>query len=292
MAEAVHMGAGGFSVPPVPDGAQVHQRTTEAPPPAGAQQPGFVPPAPPAPAPAAGTFTQEQVQAMIAEALAKAQAPAPAPTPAAPALNPAATITAPAELATASDPVLSSMTAMFTGSAQGIDITRALGNALTHGDARLIDVAYIREKGGANAEHLVTLAQGIISRVEQQAAEGAKAVHAEAGGEQQWNVAVAAFNTHAPAHQKLVIRNMLDSGNPESIKAAAKSVVEFARSSGQVPVAPGLVHAGAGGAGAAQALDKHGFQQALRQLSPNSPGYEQARAELFQRRALGKSLNM
>lgn len=296
MAEAVHMGAGGFAVPPIPDGAQVHERSGNSPPPAAAQVPGFVAPPAPAPAAPAGTFTAEQVQAMIADALKQAQpqAAAPAPSAAPAALAPAAAINTPAELTAATDPVLSSMTAIFTSTVTGLDISRALGNALTHGDPNLIDVAYIREKGGAQADHLLTLAKGIIGRVEAQAQEGVRAVHAAAGGEAQWNASVGVFNTSAPAHQKLVVRQMLDSGNPEMVQAAAQTVVEFAKNSGMVPVAPGLVQAGAAALGSAQGLSKADFQRELLALKgrANQPGYEQARAELYQRRSLGKQLGM
>jgi len=184
------------------------------------------------------------------------------------------------------------MTAMLTSSTAGLDINRALGNALTHGNAALIDKAYIIEKGGAQAAHLIAIAEGIVARVEAQAAEGAQAVYAVAGGEQQWNVAAAAFDKGAQPHVKQVVKQMLDSGNAESAKAAAQMVLDHAKASGLIPVAPGLVHAGAGGAGGASGLDKIGFQAELRKLNANAPGFEQARADLFQRRTLGKSLGL
>lgn len=288
MADAFQVPTAG-GIPPLPPGGS--ERGQHAPPPPAAQP--FAPPpsANAGPAPTTG-FTQADIDAAVAAALA-GKAPAPAPAPAAPvALSPAAAISTPQELSTATDPVLTSMTALLTTSAVGLDLTRAIGNALTHGNAALIDKAYIAEKGGAQAAHLIAIAEGIVARVEAQATEGAAAVHSIAGGEQNWNTAAALFNATAPAHQKLVIKQLLDSGNRESINAAAQTVIDFATASGKLPQAPGLIQAGAAGGGAAQGLSKLDFQAELRKLNAQAPGFEQARADLFTRRSLGKQIGL
>jgi hypothetical protein len=285
MAENVPVG--GFNVPSVPAGAQVNERSQPA---AANMQPGFVPPA--APAGQGGTFTQADIDAAVAAATRQPAAPAVPAAQIAPLVPGAAIHRPPTELTTANDPVLSSMTAVFTSVGGDVDLDRAVGKALMYGDASLIDLAYLTEKGGANAAHLTVMAKAIVERVQAQAEAGAQAVFAVAGDQAQWQAAAAVFDQSAPAHTKLVIKQMLDSGNPQAISAAAKSVVEFAQSSGQLVQRPGLVQAGAAQLSSAQGLDKVGFQAELRKLAPNSRSYEADRAQLFQRRSLGKSLGL
>lgn len=289
---AVSVPTNGFGVPPVPAGAT----TNEGRPPASSMTPGFVSqpaaPAPAAPAaaaqPTAGTFTQADLDAAVKAALAGTAAPA-APT-GAPTITPGAAVNV-GELSTATDPVLKSMTDMFTASGTGIDLDRAIGKALVYGDAALIDIAYLTEKGGANAANLSIMAKAIVSRVVDQAAAGEQAAFAAAGGKAQWQAAAGVFDQKAPAHTKLVVKSMLDSGNPELIAAASKTIVEFASGSGFVPVAPGL-QAPTSGGGGVQALDKNGFQAELRKLNANSPSFEQDRQALFVRRHMGKKLGV
>lgn len=276
----------GFNLPAAPAGVQVHERSA---PTAANMQPGFVPPAA-APAVQGGTFTQADMDAAVAAARGT---PAPAAAPAAvEALVPGAAINRPADLSTANDPVLSSMTDVFINIGTGIDMDRALGKALTHGDASLIDLAYIAEKGGAQANALTALAKGIVERVQAQAEAGAQAVYSAAGDKAQWTAAASVFDQSAPAHQKLVIKQMLDSGNPAAIAAAAQSVVEFAKASGLVINKPGMVNAGAATANAGQALSKADFQAGLQKLNTNSRTFAAERETLFQRRSLGKSLGL
>ncbi len=291
MAENVPMN--GFGVPPLPTTAQ--PSGNPQPPSAASMQPGFVTPpaapaaaqpAAPAAAPAGATYTQAQVDAIIAASLGGAAAPA------APQVNPGAGITPPQLTAGASDPVLSSMTAMLTASAPGLDIDRAIGKALAYGDPALIDLAYMGEKGGANAQHLIVMAKALVERVQVQAAAGEQAVFAAAGGKDAWHAAAGVFDKNAPAHVKQVVKMMIDSGNASQMEAGAKMVVDFGKNSGLMPTAPGLVHAGAGGAGTAQALSREEFQTLHFKLNPNDRDYNLQRDQLLQRRQLGKSLGM
>lgn len=293
----------GFSVPPVPGNATQHSREAgplSPPPPSNQQVPGFVTPAPQAQQPAPQGLTTEQIAAMYAAQTGQ-QPPAVPPTPPAPqrpvppVVPPTPVPQAPAvspELASdvGTDPLLVSMTSILSTSVPGLDLDRAIGKAIEFGDTRLIDMAYLREKGGANAAHALALAEGIVQRVQAQTNEATQAVYSVAGDQAQWQAASAAFNASAPQHMKVVIATLLDSGNKDSIKAAAQTVVDFARGSGFIATPGQFINAGATGGNAAQALDKVGFQEALRKLDKNSRTFEQDRAELFARRGLGKSL--
>lgn len=271
MAEAVAVPVSGFNIPALPASS--------------AQSPGFVPPAA---TPPSGnepqTFTAAQVAEQIAAAVAKAQ-PAPAPVQAAPA-------PAPANLSVDSgaDPVLSSLTSIFAQIGGGLDIERALGNALSRGDASLIDTAYINEKGGAQAAQAATLAKAIVDRVASQTALTTAAVFETAGGQAQWAAASAVFDKNAPAHLKVVIAGLLESGNPTSIKAGAQSVMDYVKHNGLV-MNPAQLISSSANVGGAQALSKDEFQNALFKLDKNSRTYLEDRNSLFARRAVGKQVN-
>jgi hypothetical protein len=252
-------------------------------------QPGFVPNAGQTQQPAATGLTADDIKALIAQAMPQApQAPAPAATP------PAAAVPAPAEFSFAedsnSDPVLSSLTKIMVNTAPTLDLDRAIGKAISYGDPKLIDLAYIKEQGGANAEQLAVLAKSMVERANTKANEAQASVFSVAGGQPAWQAASAAFNQNAPQHLKVVVAKLLDSGDSNAIKAAAQTVVDFAGNKGLVPAPGQFLGAGANAANAAQALDKAGFQQELRKLDPNSRTFQQDRDALFARRQLGKNM--
>lgn len=171
----------------------------------------------------------------------------------------------------------------------GLDLNRAIGNAIQHGNPALIDNAYIAEKGGASAAQLAVIAKSLVERVQHQSQAAVSAAHTAAGGADQWVAASTAFNASAPAHLKAVVGQMLESGNPGAVQSAAQMVVDFAKQGGLVPTNAGLIGSGAG-PNAAQALDKAAFQEALRKLDPNAKDYLKQRDDVFYRRQLGKNI--
>lgn len=279
----------GFGVPPIPGNAQ-QSGTPPAPAPAPPGPQGFQ--LPPAVPPAPGGFTQADIDKAVAAAIAAKPATPAAPAPAvpqAPLGNPAAALDI--ADAAASDTLLNSLTQTFTALGNGVDINRAIGHALTLGNPALIDNAYLAEKGGAHAAQLQALAASIVGRVQEQTKAAESAVYAAAGDKANWDAAAAAFNLKAPAHLKAVVAKLLESGNPEAIGSGAQYVLDYARQQGLVPQAASLVQGGAGVA-SAQALTKDQFQDALFKMDKNARGYEQARADLFARRQVGKQLGI
>lgn len=280
----------GFNVPPAPADAVQHSRESgrsgEARNPAD-MVPGFVPPQPapqpqqPAaqPAPAAAPAVDPTIAALLAalggNVAPAAQAAAPAPA-AAPAYAPGA-----------GDPVVSSLSGILTGA--GVDVSRAIAKAVEYGDASLIDKAYIASVGGANSAHLTQLAESLVAHAGRESEAAEASCYAIAGGAQNFRSAVAVFNQSAPDHLKTVITTMMDSGVRAQSDAGAKLIVEFARGNGGLVQPAGLV-TGSAMPGAEAALSKEQFQAELGKLDKNSRGYEQARGELFGRRAMGKKL--
>jgi len=266
------------------------------PPPANEQTPGFV--VPPAGTPVAGTppaaptAAQPDMASAIAALTAALQTNS-APAPEAQATTPPATGSLNTyDVSSIDDPILKSMATVMQTVGKGIDMDRALGKAIENGRIDLIDSAYLREAGGANAEELITIAKGIVQAVEAKGQQVTKDSHALAGGEPLWNASLAAFNTKAPQGLRIVIAQMLDSNQDNLVKAGTKMIVEFGKTSGTVPTANPLLQSGASAMPQAQALDKVGFQEELRKLNPQARDFEQRRGELFSRRDLGRKLGM
>ena len=190
------------------------------------------------------------------------------------------------DTATIDDPIIRSMATMLKIVSKDMDVNRAFAKALDSGDASLIDVAYVTEKGGENAAHILEVAKGIVKAIDDKGKALTSEVHSIAGGQEQWAASAAVFNQSAPEHLKITIKQMLDSAKPELVKAGARIVAEFGRSTGQLPqVGKGLVSGATGVAGSG--LSKAGFQTELAKLNPQSSHYEDQRAALFTRRQAG-----
>lgn len=279
----------GFIEPP--QGNTIVGGASNVPPPN--MQPGFiVPPVAPAPteaapaAPVAGSQDQSGLQAAIAALTAQLQSNTPVES-----TSPVGDLNK-FDVAGIDDPILRSMATVMQTVGKGVDLDRVLGKAIESGRVDLVDSAYLRDVGGENAEQLITIAQGLVQAIEAKANAVTASVHALAGGEAGWSNSVAAFNTNAPQELRMVVAQMLDSKKDNMIQAGAKLVLEFSKASGTLPnINPGL-RAGAAGAPQGQALDKEGFQDALRKLNPNDRSFNNARQDLFSRRALGRQMGL
>lgn len=189
------------------------------------------------------------------------------------------------------DPILKSMATVLKTVGKDVDLDRAIGRAISEGRVDLIDVAYLKEKGGVNSNELITIAQGLVQAVQAKGAAVTDSVHKLAGGEAQWDAGVAAFNAQAPQELRMVVAQMLNSHKENLIQAGAKLVVEFSKNSGALPNVNAGITAGASSLPAAQALSKVEFQEELRKLNPQDRAFESQRKELFARRSLGRQLN-
>lgn len=275
----------GFNVPGAPEGAVQHSREQNRPANPAEMVPGFVPPQPapatqpaaqPAPAAPAAPAADPTIMALLAALSGKADTPAHTPAPAA---------AVPAS--TSADPVVASLSNILTGS--GVDVQKAIAKAVEYGDVSLIDKAYIASVGGANAAHLTQLAESLVAHAGRESEAAEASCYTIAGGQANFNAAVAVWNKSAPAHLKSIIDTMMDSGVRSQSDAGAKMIVEFAKGNGGLVQPAGLITAGAA-PGAEAALSKEQFQAELHKLDKNARGYEQARGELFGRRAMGKQL--
>ena len=171
-----------------------------------------------------------------------------------------------------------------------LDIERAVGNALRLQDASLIDTAYLREAGGAQADVLIQAAQSIVELSGAESQANIEQVYSLAGGQANWDAAVAAFNQTASAAMKRVVVGMIDSPKRADILEGARFIMSFAQDSGATVQNAELVQVGAGGRGdpGVRGLDKASFQKALTSLDPNDAEYASKRQDLIRLRYIGR----
>lgn len=234
------------------------------------------------------------------KAAANAPAPATAPTPA-PTPEPAKVQTpgevnesvSMADAARGSDPVLDSMLTVFDHGAKGLDRSRALGNALSRSDASLVDVAYIREVAGDQADALIAVAKSIVTHATASVAAVESAILTAAGGQASWDAAAAAFNKTAQPGMKSYVASEMGSGNRDRILAAAALVTEHAKSSGLVPDQGQHITPGGGGQpGNGSALSKAEFKTELAKLDKRDRNYDTLTKALFERRVRGANAGL
>lgn len=239
---------------------------------------------------------QEQEQAPVSEdikALIAALSQKPAettPEPGAETATPSATDEVSALGAAYADPATAPMVRVFKAAAPGLDLERAVGKAVAHGDLSLIDEAYIKEKGGKGAQDLLSIAQALVEQVNHSAVALQDEVYATAGGEENWDASVAVFNKEAPAHLRTVVKKMADSPDRSAVLAAAQYVIEFGAQHGVTTTKGNQMRGNPSETGAGNALDKKTFQQELLKLNPNSRDYADQYNQLIQRRSVGKRL--
>lgn len=258
--------------------------------------PGFNPPA--------GTpvVTSQTIPALQAPAQAPAQPQAPAApqVPAAPQATPELVALAGVptsnlrdfDIGEIDDPLIKSTASILLASSPDLDLDRALAKAIQFGRADLIDEAYLKEKGGTNADNLITIAKSLVTQIANVADANEKAVYDIAGGEANWSTAVTAFNQFADPAQRKTIADLLDSGKPQFVQYAAQTVMAFSKQSGAVPFTGQQVQTGAASVAASQGLSKAQFQAELAKLNRNAPDYAEQSNVLLGRRQLGKQLGL
>ena len=143
-------------------------------------------------------------------------------------------------------------------------IMESIEKALEHGDVGLINVANLGALTPEQAQRATQLAQMAYQHTQTEISNMQQAVYAAAGGEAQWNSAIAAFNASATDEAKGYVAYLAD--NAGNAKAAAEYVTKYVRGAGlttQVQQAP---IQGGTGAPVAQGLDKQSYSNGIHSL--------------------------
>lgn len=167
--------------------------------------------------------------------------------------------------------------------------------AMKYDDVNLIDKTSLTQGlNPAQAAQAEALANAMYQNAQQERAAVKQTAHQMAGGEEQWNSAIQAFNTHAPKHIKAAVLAMEQSG---AIKEAVEFIVSQVQSYGVVNSTQGnLVAPSGGAANTSAAMSAADFQKAVGALhlkagnALHAPRSEHALElqQLQQRRELGK----
>ena len=159
----------------------------------------------------------------------------------------ASTVDALGELA--SDPQLKPVGEFLIQKLGDADPERAFGNAIKYGDPEMVDLAYLREKLGADAESVAELAKSLFTSVQAKAEAAVNELYTAHGGEASVRQAIQFYNAKAGADERAAMAQLLDSGNKASISYAMKQIMDFATKGGGVRVqAPGVMPVGQPGA--------------------------------------------
>lgn len=170
------------------------------------------------------------------------------------------------------------------------DIDRATSKAIEYGDPNLIDVQFLKERFGADADSAIELTKAVIEYSATETERLIQDVYNSAGGKEAWAQSVSLFNSVAPKSMVNVIRTMLDSGDVNSIREASKAIVDFASNSGAMVAKSGTRIQAGGGISNSQGLSAEEFREERGKLNPNSRNYEEQYYSLMERRKLGKQL--
>lgn len=145
------------------------------------------------------------------------------------------------DLESLGDEFISAQVGLLKSYHPNLDLDKALGKALEFGDKGLIDVYYIQQQAGDQAAQVVRHLESLYDHAENRTAELANEIVGLAGGQEQWQTAVNAFNTKAGAGTKRIVRELLSSYNQRDYLEAAQVILNFANTQGAVNTPANLV---------------------------------------------------
>lgn len=173
--------------------------------------------------------------------------------------------------------------------APGIDIEQAVGLAVREGNPALINSRYLDQVAGQYGAQAHNVAVALVQAVQSQSEVLTREVHNSVGGEQNWNSYVEVFNNSAPLAVRQSVAALLESRDPNQIKAGAAIVADYGQRSGRVPQFGGAsLNATPAASTQGAGLSKEAFFAALKPLDPNERGYTEKVNALIQQRQLGK----
>ena len=168
------------------------------------------------------------------------------------------------------------------------DISKALAAAYEAGDVKYIDKEFLKERYGDKSEQAIALAEAVFEADTQAQQALLDSVYSAAGGKEQFEACSALFKEHAKPAMRAVVKNMLDSGDPEAVREAASLIAEFGKQSGALVEKEGSRQLATAGVVPGQGLTAQEFHTARHALNPLSKTYHDDLARLMDLRRLGK----
>ncbi|ALA46503.1 putative scaffolding protein [Dickeya phage BF25/12] len=168
------------------------------------------------------------------------------------------------------------------------DISKAMEAAYEAGDAKYIDKEFLKSRYGDKADQAIALAEAVFEADIQAQQALLNSVYSAAGGKEQFDACSALFKEHAKPAMRAVVKNMLDSGDPEAVREAASLIAEFGKQSGALVEKEGSRQLAAAGVVSGQGLTAQEFHDARHALNPLSKTYHDDMARLMDLRRLGK----
>lgn len=168
------------------------------------------------------------------------------------------------------------------------DISKAMEAAYEAGDVKYIDKEFLKSRYGDKADQAIALAEAVFEADIQAQQTLLDSVYSAAGGKEQFDACSALFKEHAKPAMRAVVKNMLDSGDPEAVREAASLIAEFGKQSGAFVEKEGSRQLAAAGVVPGQGLTAQEFHDARHALNPLSKTYHDDMARLMDLRRLGK----
>lgn len=180
------------------------------------------------------------------------------------------------------------------GQGQGIDLLQAFGPAYERRDASLVNERYLAQFDPKTVSMLKGQFQALVAQGEQRDRAAEQQVYQMAGGKENFDRAVQAFNASADAQTIQYVADAINSGNPGQVHLAVQHILRAAQQGGNMIQRSGqLLTPNGGGSQGREVMTKENFYNHLSMLEQahpkGSPQYNQYYQQLVQQRAQAKA---
>lgn len=178
---------------------------------------------------------------------------------------------------------------------QNIDLLQAFGQAYERRDPTLVNERYLAQFDQATAAILRGQFNALVQAGQARDAQIEQSVYQMAGGQQQWQLAVQAFNTSADLQTRQAVAAAVDSGDPNQIRLAVQAVLQHNSASGNLIQRSGQsLTPNGGGGNPREVMTNENFRQHLgwlEQAHPvGSPEYNKHYQVLVEQRRQAKAM--
>lgn len=192
-----------------------------------------------------------------------------------------------------SQAIYQGMNAIAAG--QQIDLLQAFGQAYERRDPTLVNERYLAQFDQQTANTLRSQFNALVQAGQARDAQIEQSVYQLAGGQQQWQLAVQAFNTAADLGTRQAVAAAIDSGDPNQIRLATQAVLQYVGRQGNMIQRSGqTITPNGGGQSNAEVMTNEAFRQHLTWLEQahpvGSPEYNKHYEHLVAQRRQAKAM--